>query len=166
MEQLFAVDWKELFEFSVPPMEIVVRGSAMYWFLFVLFRFVVRREVGSVGIGDILVMVIVADAAQNAMAGEYTSVLDGFVLVGTLVCWNVFLDWLAFRSPHFRRFAQPPALRLIKNGRLLRSNMRREFISEDELMTKLRQEGVMSFEDVKDAFVEPDGQISVIKREG
>ncbi|TFW09568.1 DUF421 domain-containing protein, partial [Oxalobacteraceae bacterium OM1] len=71
------VDWKELFAFSVPVAELLVRGTVMYWFLFALFRFVVRREVGGVGVGDILIMVIVADAAQNAMAGEYHSISDG-----------------------------------------------------------------------------------------
>jgi uncharacterized membrane protein YcaP (DUF421 family) len=90
MSSLFEVDWGELFGLSMPLAEIVIRGSAMYWFLFLVFRFVVRRDVGAVGIGDLLVLVIVADAAQNAMAGEYKSVTDGIVLVSTLIGWNFF----------------------------------------------------------------------------
>jgi uncharacterized membrane protein YcaP (DUF421 family) len=165
MTELFEVDWQELFAFSTPVAELLIRGTAMYWFLFSLFRFVVRRELGGVGIGDILIMVIVADAAQNAMAGEYHSVTDGMVLVGTLVGWNVMLDWLSYRFDAVRRFAQPPSLLLVRHGRLLKANMRREFISEEELMGKMREAGVESLSLVKRAYVEPDGQISIIKND-
>lgn len=163
MMTLLGLDWGELFGFSVPPAEILVRGTAMYWFLFLLFRFVVRRELGGIGVGDILIMVIVADASQNAMAGEYKSVTDGFLLVGTLISWNVLLDWAAFHFPWLRTFLKPPSLLLVKHGRLLKNNMRREFISEDELWVKLREAGVESLDTVKKAYVESDGQISVIE---
>src|SRR3954464_5411121 len=64
----------ELFGFSIHPAEILVRGTAIYWFLFLLFRFVLRRDTGSMAISDILLVVLVADAAQNAMAGDYKSI--------------------------------------------------------------------------------------------
>ncbi|HJV83694.1 DUF421 domain-containing protein [Noviherbaspirillum sp.] len=165
MENFLSIDWGELFGLSVPLSEILIRGSAMYWFLFLIFRFVVRREVGAVGIADMLVLVIVADAAQNAMAGEYTSISDGMVLVATLIGWNVFLDWLGYYVPAFRKLAEPGPLHLIQNGVILKRNLRREFITEDELWSKLREQGVDSLPQVKSAFMENDGQISVIKRE-
>jgi len=101
------IDWSEIFGFSVSPLELIIRGSLVYWLLFLLFRFVVRRDVGTVGIADILVLVLVADAAQNAMAGEYRTVSDGAVVVLTIIGWNVLLDWLAFRFRWFNRFAEP-----------------------------------------------------------
>ncbi|MBI1890080.1 MAG: DUF421 domain-containing protein [Burkholderiales bacterium] len=159
----FDIDWRTLFGLSLPLAEIVVRGSVFYWFLFFLFRFIVRRDVGSVGIADILIIVIVADASQNALAGEYRSITDGMVLVGTLIFWNVALDWLSFRFPAIRRFAEPPPLVLIKDGRLNYRNMRRELITESELWSLLREKEVESIEQVKRAFLEADGQISVIK---
>ena len=70
----------------------------MYVFLFLLFRVVVKRRVGAVGMGDILVLVIIADAAQNGMSGEYRSVTEAFILVGTIIGWNTLIDWLTFRS--------------------------------------------------------------------
>lgn len=164
VDNLFALpDWGELFSFTMPVTEIIARGSVMYLFLFLLFRFVIRRDVGAVGIADVLILVIVADAAQNGMAGEYTSISDGMVLVSTLIGWNVLLDWLAFRFPLVRRFAQPGPLLLVHRGRIIWRNLRREFISEDELWSKLRQDGVDSLQQVKEAYMEPDGQISVIK---
>ncbi|RZI40256.1 DUF421 domain-containing protein [Herbaspirillum sp. HC18] len=164
MESLLSLDWKSIFGFSMSPVEILIRGTAMYWFLFVMFRFVIRRDIGAVGIADLLVLVIVADAAQNAMAGEYTSVTDGMLLVATLIGWNFLLDWLAYRFPRFRRFAEPGPIRVIWKGRMLRRNMRKELITDEELWEKLREAEVESLDEVKEAYIEPDGQISVIKK--
>ncbi|HKW83228.1 MAG TPA: DUF421 domain-containing protein, partial [Burkholderiaceae bacterium] len=83
----------DLFAFHVSPIELVVRGTLIYWFLFLLFRFVLRRDAGAVGIADILLVVLVADASQNAMAGGYETVAEGCVLIGTLIGWNYLLDW-------------------------------------------------------------------------
>lgn len=166
MEHILIADVQELFGFSVPVLELVLRGTAIYWFLFFVFRFIVRREVGSVGIADILILVIVADASQNAMAGEYTTISEGMVLISTLIGWNLLLDWLSYRFEGFRRFAQPSSLCLVRNGRVLRRNMRRELLTDEELLQKLREQGVDSLEQVKEAYMEPDGQISVIQRKG
>ncbi|HEX2531567.1 MAG TPA: YetF domain-containing protein [Burkholderiaceae bacterium] len=160
------VDWSELFTLSMPLSEIVIRGSATYLFLFLIFRFIVQRDIGAVGLADILILVIVADASQNAMAGEYKSVTDGMVLVLTLIFWNRLFDWLSYRFNAFRRFAEPPLLCLISDGRMLKRNMRKEYISEEELWVKLREQGITELHQVKKAFLEPDGAISVIKREG
>ena len=137
----------------------------MYWFLFLIFRFIVRRDIGAVGIADLLLLVIVADASQNAMAGEYRSVSDGMVLVATLIFWNLLLDWLSYRFPAFRRFAVATSLCLVKDGRINRRNMRREFITEDELWSKLRQAGVTELAKVKLVTLEGDGEITVVKNE-
>lgn len=164
MENLLSLDWDELFSFSLSPAEIIVRGTAMYWFLFFIFRFIVRRDVGAVGIADVLILVIVADAAQNGMAGEATSVSDGMLLVATLIGWNVALDWMSYHYAWFRRFAEPPPLKLIRDGQILKRNLRRELLTEEELWTQLRQQGIDSLDVVRDAYMESDGQISVIKR--
>lgn len=164
MEYLLSIDWKEVFGLSAPVAETIVRGSVMYWFLFLIFRFVVHRDIGAVGISDLLILVIVADAAQNGMAGETTSVTDGMLLVGTLIAWNVAFDWLSFRFPGFRRFAEPRPLALVQDGRMLPFNMRKEMITEEELLSKLRQKGVDSLEDVKVARIEADGAVSVIMK--
>ena len=159
------VDWADVFGLSTPVVEIIVRGSAVYWFLFLIFRFVIRRDVGSVGLADVLIIVLVADASQNGMAGEYTSVTDGLILIATLISWNVLLDWLAFRFRVIRRFAEPSTLLLVRNGRLLLRNMRREFITEEELWTQRRKEGIEHLSQVKSVYLEPDGNFSVIRRE-
>jgi uncharacterized membrane protein YcaP (DUF421 family) len=157
-------DWGELFGLSVSPLELIIRGSAMYLFLFVVFRVVVRRRVGAVGMADILVLVIVADAAQNAMSGEYKSITDGAILVSTIIAWDVLIDWLNFRVPALRSWLEPPPLLLVRNGQLIHRNLRHEFVTEDELRSKLREKGVKEYSEVAEAHMESDGTVSVIKR--
>ncbi len=164
MNLLAGVDLPKLFGLSMPVLELVLRGSAIYCFLFVIFRFVIRRDVGSVGIADLLILVLVADASQNAMAGEYKTITDGLVLISTLIGWNVLLDWLAFRFRWVRRFAEPSTLLLVRNGRMLLHNMRREFITEEELWAQLRKEGIEHLSQVKAVYLEADGEFSVIRK--
>ena len=159
-----SLDWPGMFGLSVPPLELIIRGSAMYLFLFLLFRVVVRRRVGAVGMADILVLVIVADAAQNAMAGEYKSVTDGAILVGTILAWDMLIDWANYRFPALRGWLEAPPLLLVRNGHVIRRNLRHEFVTEDELESKLCQQGVKDVSEVAEARMESDGEVSVIKK--
>ena len=80
MEWFSAVDWEHIFLPDMPLLEIFIRGSVMYLSLFFLLRLVLKRQVGSIGITDLLVIVLIADAAQNAMAADYQSLPDGMEL--------------------------------------------------------------------------------------
>src|SRR5688572_20665290 len=151
------IDWHGLFGLSVSPWELVIRGTAVYWFLVIVFRVVLRRDTGSVGIADILLLVIIADAAQNAMAGEYRSITDGLILVSTIIVWNVLIDWLSARSPKFRRLFEADKIQVVRDGRVLRRNLLRENIAEEELKAKLREKGVEDVKEVKAAYFEADG---------
>jgi uncharacterized membrane protein YcaP (DUF421 family) len=154
---------RELFSFHVSPWELMLRGTAVYWFLFVLFRFVLRRDVGSIGIADILLLVLIADAAQNAMSGPYQTVAEGFVLVATIVGWNMLLDWFAYRIPRLRTLLDPPPLVLVRRGRLVHASLRSQLITVPELMSKLREHGVEKLDEVKIARMESDGEVTVIR---
>lgn len=155
-----------LFAVHVSVPELMLRGTLVYWMLFLIFRFVLRRDVGSVGVADILLLVIVADAAQNAMAGGYDTFAEGAILVLTIVGWNWLLDFLAFYFAPVRRFASPSRLTLVSRGVANLRNMRREYISVTELEEKLREQGIEDLREVKVAYLEGDGQISVIRRSG
>jgi len=155
-----------LFAFHVSPIELIVRGTLMYWFLFVIFRFVLRRDAGAIGIADILLVVLVADASQNAMGGGYDTVAEGCVLVGTLIGWNYLLDWAGYRWKAVARFSEPPPLLLIDRGRVLARNLRREFLTREDLDAQLRMKGVASPAQVKTALMERDGSFSVVTYSG
>jgi uncharacterized membrane protein YcaP (DUF421 family) len=159
------LNWDDILGFSVSPWELVLRGTLMYWFLFLLFRIVVRRHVDGIALSDILLVVIVADAAQNGMSGDYRTFPEGAVLVATLVFWNTVIDWLAFRFEALERLLQPPPLVVIRHGHVIRRNLRKELISDAELMAKLREHGVTNVSEVRAAFIETNGSITVIQRE-
>src|SRR3546814_4996056 len=126
---------------------MVIRGSSVYLFLFFLMR-VLRRETGQFNIADLLVIVIIADAAQNGMAGTYESITEGLVLIGTIMFWNYGLDWLGFHFESVRKIVQPSPVTLIRNGRIDWRQMRRELITETELMGRLHNDGIQQVEDV------------------
>jgi len=159
------MDWSHLFALTLSPLELMLRGTLLYWFLFFVFRFVLRRDAGSMGITDFLFVVLIGDAAQNGMIGEGTSSADSMLLIATLVGWNVLLDALAFRSPAFERFAMGQRRCLFRNGQLQRRQMRREFITAEELKGKIHQEGVKDFDGVDQIFLEPSGEVTVIPKQ-
>jgi uncharacterized membrane protein YcaP (DUF421 family) len=159
------MDIAHLFSFNVSPAELILRGSVMYWFLFLMFRFVLRRDAGALGIADILLVVLIADASQNAMGGNYETIAEGCVLVATLIGWNYLLDWASYKWEAVRRFAEPPPLLLIQRGRLLMRNLRQEFLTPDDVQAQLRQSGCTDISKVKKAYMESDGRFSVIKYE-
>ena len=156
----------ELFKLSLPLWEIILRGSAIYLSLTLLFRFLVRRDIGAVGIADLLVIVLIADASQNAMAGDGKTLADGLVLICTLLGWNLVLDWATFHSPRMRRLLEADKLLLIDRGRLMTRNLRKEFITEEDLLAKLRSYGIDDIRDVKTAYLESDGNITVVSSLG
>jgi len=158
------VEWDKLFVFTTSPFELLLRGSIIYLFILVLMR-VLRREPGTVGIADLLMVVLIADASQNAMAGEYRSILDGLILILTIVFWNYSLDWLTLRSKTIEKFTYPPPIPLFRNQRMDRRNMRKEFVTEAQLMSMLREHGIDNLSDVKAVFLEGNGHVSVIPAE-
>jgi uncharacterized membrane protein YcaP (DUF421 family) len=107
--------------------------------------------------------VLIADAAQNAMAGPYDTVAEGMILVSTIVGWNFLLDWASYRFEAVRRFTLPPPLLLVRQGRILHANLRKEMISVDELGIALRQKGIEDVAEVRKAFMEADGSISILR---
>ncbi|MBP6018103.1 MAG: DUF421 domain-containing protein [Burkholderiaceae bacterium] len=161
-----SIKWDELFVFIVSPWELMLRGSLMYWFIFILLRMAGRRDFGSVGSADILVVVLIADAAQNAMSAQYNSVAEGMVLVGTLVLWSVAVDRACYFWPAVDRLFEPGRVCLVKDGVLQRRGMRREYVTRDELMSELRQQGIGDLREVHRAYMESEGSISVLKVKG
>jgi uncharacterized membrane protein YcaP (DUF421 family) len=163
MDAIFHVEWAELFVPTHSILEMIVRGTLMYLALFVILRFVMKRQAGSLGIADILVIVLIADAAQNAFSKTYNSITEGVVLVLVIVFWDFVIDWASFKFPVLRPILQRSPLPLITDGKLVRRNMHREFITEEELKSQLRKQGVDDVKEVKLASMEADGHLSVVE---
>lgn len=157
------MDWGSLFELGIPPLEIVVRGTLVYWFIFLLLRMAGRRDLGSIGISGILLLVLIADAAQNAMADDYKSVGEGMILISTLVFWSVFVDRVSYFVPASRPLLSPHRVCLVKDGMMQRRGMRKEYMTEDELMAELRLQGIDDLAEVRRAYIEEAGDVSVLR---
>lgn len=153
--------WSTTFHLTVSPLEIFVRGSIIYLVLFfVLIRF--RRPAGGLGASDLLLLVLMADAAQNAMSADYKSVFDGMILLATLLFWNIFIDWLAVRWPWLNAQMHGEPQVVARNGEMLPTNMRRAWLTPEELRQHIREHGIEDIREVKAAYLESDGKISVI----
>lgn len=144
--------------------ETVVRGVVTYLSIFVMLRVLLRGRTSAVAVSDLLVLVLIADAAQNSMSAEYHSVTNGLVLVATIVLTSVVIDWLAYRVPSIQRFVHPERKPLVMDGRIIRKTLNEELMTEDELMTQLRLNGVEEPSEVKAAYLEGNGAVSVLKR--
>ena len=162
---LFDVDWARLFMPDVPLLETVVRGSVIFLGIFFLLSIARNREAGPLSVNNVLVLVLLAASAHSALAGGSHSVTNALLLVVTIAGWSYALDWIGYRSPRFRRLVRPDPLPLIVDGRPVDRNLARESITRDELLAQLRLQGIEDISDVKRACLEPDGQVSVIKRE-
>jgi uncharacterized membrane protein YcaP (DUF421 family) len=157
-----AIDWTSVLQ-PEHTFEVFVRGSLMYLALFALIRVVIRRRMGSLAPSDLLVVVLLSDAAQNGMTGQYDSVTDGVVLCATIIFWATAFDWLGYRSPWFRRVMEPEPLEIVHDGKFLHGNMKREMLGESDVMSLLRQNGVRNVVEVEIAYLEPDGHVSVLR---
>lgn len=163
MQELWNVDFVDLFTPTVSIPEIFIRGTVMYLLVWVLMR-LFRRESGTLTTADLLVVVFVADAAQNAMASTQRSLTDGALLVVTIYAWNVAFDWLSYRYAWAYKLINPRPLPLISNGRIQWHNLRKQLFTKADLMEQLREHGIESVKQVQSCHIESDGKISVIER--
>jgi uncharacterized membrane protein YcaP (DUF421 family) len=142
-------------------LEIIIRGTIMYLGMYALLR-VFRRQAGTVGIADLLVIVVIADAAQNGMAGDSKSITEALILITTIVLWDWFFDWLGFSSRFFGRILEPQPLLLIENGKIIKKHLDQELIKEEDLRSQLREQGISEIGSVKKCFLESNGHFSVL----
>ena len=161
---LLSINWEKVFIPSVSPLEILIRGTLTYLAIFVLLR-LQKRELGSLSTNDLLVLVLLADASQNGMAGNYESVTDGILLIGVIMFWSFILNWLGYHFVFFERILKAPKLLLVKEGKMIRRNMKQELITVQELTGELRKNGVNDISEVHEAYMENDGTISIITTE-
>ena len=158
-------DWTAMFVPTLPVGEIVLRASLMYLFLFLAMRFLLKRGGGQINIADLLVVVAVVDGAQPAFSGDAQSITESVIFVLTIITWSYILNWLSWRFPALKWLTAAKPVPLIENGKFCRANMRRAFMTEEELRQQLREEGVEAIDKIRHAMLEGDGQVSVVMYE-
>jgi uncharacterized membrane protein YcaP (DUF421 family) len=136
-----------------------------YLVLLLLIRMVRQRESGGLGITDVLLVVLVADAAGAGLSGDADSIADGVALVLTILFWSVAVDAVAYRFPRLAAILKARPRPLISDGKLNRKAMRRELMTHTEVLSQLRLHGIEDIAVVDRAYIEPNGMISVIRRD-
>jgi uncharacterized membrane protein YcaP (DUF421 family) len=153
----------QLFNFDLLSLGLIaLRTVAVYAVLLVLMRLAGKREIGQMTAFDLVVLLIVSNAVQNAMIGPDTSLNGGLLAVVCLLVVNRLVDRLGLRSTWFRRgFVGEPTL-LVHDGRLLQSHLDAEGVTSEEVRQALREHGIEELGAVKVAVLEVDGTISVV----
>lgn len=156
----------DLFALDENALELMIRTSIIYLALIVALRLIGRREFGSLEIHELLLIVLIADGVSNGLSGGYESISGALIVAGTLLVWSYVIAQLIYRSEFVRTLMRPAPLPLIKDGKKMRRNMRSELITDDEMESLLRAQGIDDLADVTYACMEPDGELSVIKKDG
>ena len=152
----------EMFELTMPLWEIAARATIVYLAIILVVRVMPKRKTGHISPNDMLTLIVIGGMATDAIMGGSTSIGDILLLIGIVLAWGYVLDLMEFRMPAVSRLLREPETVLVENGQLLRRNMRSEMVTEDELMSVLRKQGISDLSGVRSACLEADGEISVI----
>ena len=152
----------EIPDFGSGLLDVAIRTAIVYLFLVLALRLAGKREIGQLSILDLVVLLVIADAVQNAMVGENTTLAGGLVAAGTLILLDRLLKLSAERSRRIRNVVEGEPRMLIRDGTRLAKALREEDVDDEELAAALRAHGVLDVGDVALAVLETDGTISVI----
>lgn len=146
-------------------LEIVVRTAIIYLAVLIGLRLAGKREVGQMTPFDLVLLILIANAVQNAMTGPDNSIMGGLVAAGTLLLLNFLISRIVFGNKRLRRFVEGTPTILIHNGQLVLKNLAYEHIAPEEIVQALREHGVQTTEEVSLAVLEIDGSISVLRKD-
>jgi len=151
-----------MFSLDISGWSIVLRTAIVYVALLLGLRLAGKREMGQMTPFDLVVILLIANAVQNAMVGPDTSVTGGLIAAGVLIVGNYGVAQARERLPWFRRAVEGTPTLLINDGKLVAEHLRREGLDEDEVLMAIREHGVADVKDVRMAVLETDGSISIV----
>lgn len=145
--------------------DVALRTTVIYFALFAGIRLTGARQLGQMSTFDLVLLLIIANAVQNAMVGPDTSLVGGLVAAGVLLLWHGVIDRLRRASRGLAKLVSGEGIMLINHGVILEEHAHKAGISRDDLLQALREHGVGNVKDVRLAVLEPDGTISVIRND-
>lgn len=145
--------------------EIALRSAVIYLGVLVGLRLTGKKEVGQMTPFDLVLLLLIANAVQNAMTGPDTSLVGGLVAAGTLLAINALLSRVTWRFGKLRRWVEGTPTLLVHRGRLLEQNLAKEKVTAEEIQSALREHGIAGIDEVELAMLEIDGTISALKRD-
>jgi uncharacterized membrane protein YcaP (DUF421 family) len=154
-----------MFDLATPWWEIILRTAVVYVVVLLLLRVAGKRELGQMSPVDLVVILVIANAVQNAMTGGDNSLIGGVVAATTLVGMNMVFARVAHRIPYLGHLFESEPTPLLEDGKLNKRNLNRENVELEELMMAAREHGIDDIEKVDSAYLERDGSISIIPKE-
>lgn len=151
-----------MFQLETPILELILRGTFLYILFLVLFRILPRRTASEMASMDLVFLLLITEAASHAL-GDFSSLTDGTVQIMTMVVLNWGINKLSFHFRWIQRLAEHRPLVVIRDGKTIPEHLRREALTDEELDSNLRMEGLERVDQVKIAHLESDGRLSVIK---
>jgi uncharacterized membrane protein YcaP (DUF421 family) len=157
--------WHNLFVPELSVAEKVLRPMLVYAFLVVAVRLAGRRELAQLNSFDLVVLMMLANTVQNATIGNDNSMIGGLIGVSALLLINYVVVRFLYRHPAVDRLLEGSPVELIRGGRVLSEPLKREAITEEELMEAVRKQGLASAAEVDRAVLETGGAISIVARQ-
>jgi uncharacterized membrane protein YcaP (DUF421 family) len=146
-------------------MDIVFRGIAIYFFIYLLTRVVGRRELSSLAPFDLILLIILGDAVQQGLTQDDYSITGAVIAVGTIATLQVVTSWASFRLPRMRSVLEGEPIVIIENGKPIERNMKRERLVLEEVMEEARLQQIDSVDKIRWAVLEASGNISFIEKQ-
>ena len=156
--------WRDLTHLPIPVVEKVIRAAAVYGFLLVAIRIFGRRELGQLTAFDLIVLLTLSNVLQNAMIGNDNSLVGGLIGAVVLLGANWILAVAVFRSRRLEKLVEGEPRFLVRDGKIQTDALRAEKLTDHDLMSALRREGIENLEDVHLAVAEANGMISIIPK--
>ncbi len=152
----------DVFGVHAPFLQIVYRCAIVYAVLVVGMRLTGTRQLGQMTVFDLVLILLIANAVQNAMVGSDASILGGVVAAASLLVMNRFVGAVADRVPWIRREVEGQTVLLLHDGELLEDHIRHAGLSDDLVLQSIREHGFEHASDVRMAVLEVDGTISIV----
>ena len=152
-----------MLKLDAPAWNIALRTAAIYLVALIGLRLAGKREMGQMTVFDLVVLLLIANAVQNAMVGPDTSLTGGVLAAVVLLALNAVVARLRLRWPRLRRVIEGSPTLLVLHGVVLADHLRREGLAQETLEAALREHGVSEVRDVEMAVLEIDGSISVVQ---
>ena len=146
-------------------MELVIRATLLFWFVFLLTRGMKKRTLGDLAPFELLFLIVVGDLVQTGVTQEDYSVTGSVLALSTFGFWATLLTWVSWRSRRARTLIEGVPLVLVSDGQPVQAALDLEQMPIEEVLEAARQAGIADIDDVRLAVLEPSGRISIIKRE-
>jgi uncharacterized membrane protein YcaP (DUF421 family) len=142
--------------------EIILRALSVYAFILLALRLLGKKELSQLSVADLVLIMLVSNAVQNAMVGADVSLLGGIVAAAVLFAVDFAIKQISYRNRKIKKLIEGEAVLLIYKGQIKEHNLEHEKITLSELNAVIREHGVSSIEEVELCMLETDGNISVI----